>query len=123
MELSTGAASLKNAIASPAALPLAAFILGWGGLSVHCQTLPFWQEIGLSARPYFLAKFLQGAVAAGFTALGSRLFPLSLPAMAPVALTYVPCLVRQELLALWALSGIYFLLTIKKSGKTAKKPL
>ena len=39
---------------------LAAFLLGWGGLSVHCQSLLFVLETDLSCKPYFVGKFLQG---------------------------------------------------------------
>ena len=38
-ELSSGAAALEGLRPGPATLALAAFLLGWGGLSVHFQTL------------------------------------------------------------------------------------
>lgn len=114
LELSTGTAALSESISSAAALPLAAFILGWGGLSVHCQSLPFWQKAGVRPGPYLVAKLLQGILSAGLTVLGTRLFPLSLPVMAPVTSLAVPNLLGREILALWGLSGVYFFLFGKK---------
>lgn len=115
LELSTGSAALEKAAASPGALPLAAFILGWGGLSVHCQSLPFWRKAGVSAAPYLWAKLAQGLLSALLTSVGVKLFPLTLPVMAPAGLlSAAPQLLGQEILALWALSGVYFLLSGKK---------
>jgi len=118
-ELSIAIYSLADLSSLPAALPLAAFILGWGGFSVHCQALPFLNRCVDSFRPYFLGKFLQGVVAAILTAL---LAPLLLPATTPAMLPlegiffYSPALqlLHQEFLALWLLSGVYFLLSQKK---------
>lgn len=123
LELSTGVAHLGEAEHVGAALPLAAFLLGWGGLSVHCQTLPFWHEAGVAPGPYLLAKFLQGLLAAGLTALGLHLLPLSLPTMATEPLSPCPSLWARESLALWALSGVYFLLAGKRGGNQQEKPL
>lgn len=124
MELSTGTASLGEAAGSSAALPLAAFILGWGGLSVHCQSLPFWRTAGVKAGPYLGAKFAQGILSAGLTALALWWFPLSLPVMAPRLTLVSPCLLGRELLALWGAAGVYFfLLHPKKSGKDKKERL
>lgn len=44
---------------------MAAFILGWAGLSVHCQVLSFIGQSGLSTRTYFLGKLLHGFLSAG----------------------------------------------------------
>lgn len=123
MEISTGTAALREGTASPAALPLAAFLLGWGGLSVHCQSLPYWRQAGVPVGPYLGAKLVQGLLSAGLTALGASLFPLSLPVMASTASLVAPSLLRRELLALWALSGIYSLLPKKRGGKAGGKPV
>lgn len=117
LEISTGITSLGEAVASPAALPLAAFLLGWGGCSVHCQTLPHWREAGLPMTPYLLAKFCQGLLAAGLTLLFLRFSPLSLPVMAPVELTTPVSLLGREMTALWALAGGYALFSGKRGGK------
>ena len=64
LEVSTGSACLQGAPLTAGTAALAAFLLGWGGLSVHCQSLLFLVETDLSCRPYFLGKFLQGLLSA-----------------------------------------------------------
>lgn len=57
-------------------LALAGAILGWAGLSVHCQVLSFLSGSGLSARPYLLGKLIQSVLAAFFTYLLAFAAPL-----------------------------------------------
>lgn len=122
LELSTGSAALGDAAGSPGALPLAAFILGWGGLSVHCQSLPFWRKAGVPAAPYLRAKLVQGVLSALLTYIGVKVFPLTLPVMAPSGvLLAAPQPLGQEILALWVLSGAYFLLSRKKRLEKQQK--
>jgi sporulation integral membrane protein YlbJ len=64
LELSTGSACLQGVELTPLTAALSAFLLGWGGLSVHCQSLSFLLHTDLSCRPYFVGKFLQGAFSA-----------------------------------------------------------
>ena len=45
---------------------LAAALLGWGGVSVHCQTAAVLEETELSLGRYLLAKALQAVVSALF---------------------------------------------------------
>lgn len=47
---------------------LAAALAGWGGVSVHCQTLAVLGESGLSAVPYLKGKVVQGLVSAALAA-------------------------------------------------------
>lgn len=68
LELSSGIASLNGGTASGRLVP-AAFLLGWGGLSVHCQVLAFVGSRGLSLRPYFVGKLLHAILAAALTAV------------------------------------------------------
>ena len=121
LEISTGTAALQGAVDAPGALPLAAFLLGWGGLSVHCQSLPFWRAAGVRPGPYLRAKFLQGMLAAGITMLASACLPLSVPAMAPLADPFCPGLFHQEVFALFVLAGVSFLRfpqkRVEKTGK------
>ena len=37
----------------------AAGLLGWGGLSIHCQTAAVIEDSGLSMKRYFIGKVLQ----------------------------------------------------------------
>ena len=38
LELGTGIGAMQGLAPTPANLALAAFLIGWGGVSVHCQT-------------------------------------------------------------------------------------
>ena len=109
-EMSGGVAALGGA-AAPLRLRLtvAAFLLAWGGLSVHCQTLSLLSDSGLSVRPYFAGKFAHGLLAAGLTWLAAPFLPLaqaagSIPLLAGQAsLPFSPAVgaVCAALLALW----------------------
>ena len=65
-----GLFELTGGVAEAAALPceigavIAAFISGWSGFSVHFQIMSICADRGISFKPYFLAKFAQGIVAA-----------------------------------------------------------
>ena len=43
---------------------MAAFMLGWAGVSVHCQVMAFLGDSGLSLRTYVAGKLLHGALSA-----------------------------------------------------------
>lgn len=121
LEISTGTSALQEANTLSLALPLASFLLGWGGLSVHCQSLPFWRQAGVPMLPYLKAKLLQGVLSAGLTALGMRLIPLSQPTMTLPETSLLPTLPSVEMTVLWGLAGIYFFLfPSKNSGKHGK---
>ncbi len=82
LEMSSGVSSLRGAVGDTAPLSMAAFMLGWAGLSVHCQVLAFLGDSGLSMRTYFVGKLLHGGLSAGYTALLIHFFPLPTPASA-----------------------------------------
>ena len=77
LELSSGVAALPSGISS---VPMAAFLLGWGGLSVHCQTMSVLEGSGLSIRPCLIGKFLHGVLSAALTALALKLWPQAIAA-------------------------------------------
>lgn len=85
IELSSGVWTLSGASGMAGRMSMAAFMLGWAGLSVHCQVLSFLGGSGLSVRTYIAGKFLHGGLAALFTALLVRLFPLKEPVAAYLA--------------------------------------
>jgi hypothetical protein len=62
LELSSGLSLLGGA--SPVSLCTAAFLMGWGGLSVHCQVSSFASRHGLSLRRYYAARALSGLLGA-----------------------------------------------------------
>lgn len=78
IEMTSGVWSLRDVAGTLGdRLCMAAFILGWAGLSVHCQVLSFIGSTGLSTRTYFFGKLLHGVFSAVIlwcisTALGWR---------------------------------------------------
>ena len=114
LEISTGTAALQGSTSLSVSLPLAAFLLGWGGFSVHCQSLPFWRQAGVQMLPYLTAKLLQGVLSAAFTVLGMHILPLSQPTMMSTEYICPFTLPNWEIIALWGLAGIYFFLPSKK---------
>lgn len=75
LELSSGVSELRG----EGRLVLAAFMLGWAGLSVHCQVLCFLGDSGLRANTYLIGKALHGVL--------SALFAVGLGQVLPEALT------------------------------------
>jgi sporulation integral membrane protein YlbJ len=73
------AASVSNLTSN---VKMAAFMLGWAGLSVHCQALSFICDSGLKAGTYIAGKLLHGILSAVLVTLLFRLVPFSLPASA-----------------------------------------
>ena len=92
VELTNGIAALP-ALALPqhVLLPLLSFLLGFGGLSVHCQTLSLTQAAGLSARRHTVGKLMHGVIAAALAGIWCCAAPRSLPVFAP-AEAYAPAL-------------------------------
>ncbi len=84
LELSSGVSSLTDGALS-GRLSMAAFMLGWAGLSVHCQVLAFLGDSGLSMRTYVAGKLLHGGLSAALTGALFRLLPLDAPASAYLA--------------------------------------
>ena len=76
LEVSSGVWSLTGDGSLGGRLSMAAFMLGWAGISVHCQVLSFLGESGLNVRTYVGGKLLHGLISAALTALVFRLFPL-----------------------------------------------
>ena len=64
---------------------MAAFMLGWAGLCVHCQVLAFLGDSGLSMGTYVAGKLLHGGLSSLITVGLCRLFPLEEPAAAYLA--------------------------------------
>ena len=131
LELSSGVASLQGGAGLTGRVSLAAFMLGWAGLSVHCQVLSFLVDSGLSARVYLAGKLCHGLIAAGLTYALTRLFPLSAPVAdylveqteSIAALDFSTALAASTLAALagWLiLAGLCGSLLRKKYGKSSQ---
>ena len=74
LELSSGVYSLTDGSLT-GRLSMAAFMLGWAGVSVHCQVMAFLGDSGLSLRTYVAGKLLHGALSAALIGGLLRLFP------------------------------------------------
>lgn len=79
LELSSGVSSLQGEAQLAGRVSMAAFMLGWAGLSVHCQVLSFLVDSGLSAKVYLAGKLCHGLIAAGLTYALTKVVPLSAP--------------------------------------------
>ena len=79
IELSSGVWTLAGDGALAGRMSMAAFMLGWAGVSVHCQVLSFIGDSGLSAGTYLVGKILHGGLSALFVSGLTRLFPLEAP--------------------------------------------
>ena len=131
VELSSGVSSLQ-AGGTGSRLELAAFMLGWAGLSVHCQVLSFLGGSGLSVKPYFIGKLLHGCLSALFIAGLQQLFPLELPVSSALTeqvetLTHLDFATALTIstTAAWLVWLLFFALALfaawKNSGKRRRK--
>ena len=84
LEISSGVSSLSGGSLT-GRMSMAAFMLGWAGLSVHCQVLSFLGDSGLSMGTYFVGKLLHGLFAAALLSVLTRLIPLDAPVGAYLA--------------------------------------
>lgn len=109
IELSNGIASLPLRPLS-LTLPLASFLLGWGGLCVHGQTVSVLSDTDLSIPPYLLAKFLHGLLSALLCIGFSALLPHAVTAMArstppqPTFASLLPGFLLCAAICLWSLA-------------------
>ncbi len=86
IELTSGVWSLRNVSGElTTSIAMAAFMLGWAGLSVHCQVLSFLGSTGLSVHSYILGKCLHGILSAVFVLGLARLLRLESPVSAVLA--------------------------------------
>lgn len=74
LELTNGVAALPAGDLA-GGLPMAAFLLGWGGLSVQCQTMSVLRDTGLSIKPCLVGKLLHGLISAALAVPALRLLP------------------------------------------------
>lgn len=128
LELSSGVSALSGADERSAQIILAAFMLGWGGLSVHCQVLSLPGSSELSMQPYFVGKLLHGGLSAALTAWLLPHLPQNLLAAADLNGTtqaFAPFgfsrgLSRSVLYA-WTVWLVCFLLVVRAVKKSSGK--
>ena len=71
LELGNGIGSMTGLAISPINLALAAFILSWGGLSVHFQTFSMIAGTDIKTARYMIGRFLTALIAAALALLGA----------------------------------------------------
>lgn len=73
LELGSGIAALNGLAPTPATLAVAALMLGWGGLSVQCQTLSAFADTDIKCARHLAGRALCGGLAAGLTYISALL--------------------------------------------------
>ena len=124
LELSSGVSTLTGGGPLSGRLVAAAFMLGWAGLSVHCQVLSFIGGSGLSAGTYLAGKVLHAALSALLTAGLARVFPLEAPVshyladqVAGIASVDFHTALALSTVCAWVLFLIFLLLAAAGAGK------
>ncbi|MBQ3276787.1 MAG: hypothetical protein IJH47_07025 [Oscillospiraceae bacterium] len=74
LELSSGIGAMAGMAPTPAALALGSFLLGWGGLCVHLQSLAVTGKAGLDLKGRRRGKLLHGVLSAAVTYAAAWLF-------------------------------------------------
>ena len=132
IELTSGVWSLREVSGQVAAsVAMAAFMLGWAGLSVHCQVLSFIGNSGISVRTYVIGKFLHGVISAVLVFLIVKAIAFDAPVavylaeqlghIAQMRFTTSLRISSAAAAALGAFLLIISLLPIKNSGKSVRK--
>ena len=128
IELTSGVWTLTGDGSTSGKLSMAAFLLGWAGLSVHCQVLSFLGGSGLSVRTYIGGKLLHGGLSALFIGLLLRFFPLEEPVAAylaeqveGIAGVDFSSALTISLAAAWTMWLLFFLAAAAAVGKTSRK--
>ena len=73
-ELGNSITEMQGLRPSPINLALAAFILGWGGISVHFQTLSLISETDIKTARYIIGRFLIAIIGAIFSYTAATVF-------------------------------------------------
>lgn len=77
----------KSADALSIRIALSAFMLGWSGISVHCQVLSFTGKTDLSIRPYFAGKLLSAFLSVLYSLAFFKISPISSVTVSAIANT------------------------------------
>lgn len=64
LEIGTGLGAMQGLAATPQNLALCAFLIGWGGVSVHCQTAAVLAGTTLKSARHTAGRFLNGVLSA-----------------------------------------------------------
>lgn len=70
LELGSGIGQMRGLALHPMNLALAAFLVGWGGVSVHYQTMAQIAGTGLEGRYHFAGRLMSGSIGAVLAYIG-----------------------------------------------------
>lgn len=73
IELGNGIGSMSGLTAGPLSLALAAFILGWGGISVHFQTFAMLDGTDIKTARYIIGRFVIALIGSALALFGAIL--------------------------------------------------
>lgn len=73
LELGSGAGAMRGLALTPANLALAAWILGWGGVSVHFQTMAVIADADIKSGLHFAGRLVSAFIGAGLAYLAGLL--------------------------------------------------
>lgn len=62
-----------------------ALVLGWSGLAVHCQIMPYLSKLNMKLRYFWISRIIIGGVSAAVSYLFFRLFPCEISVFADSA--------------------------------------
>lgn len=71
LEMGSGVGQMQGLSVTPMSLALAAFIVGWGGISVHFQTMAQIAGTELEGRIHFAGRLMSGSIGALMAYLGA----------------------------------------------------
>lgn len=125
IEMSNGVHMVASAQSSQGLkVAIISFILGWGGLSVHAQSLNFIRKTAIKTPLYLLSKFLHGAIAFISTLL---LFPSylnyteqSAPTLARSHLKFFPMISSGFIIVALIISAFALYFNFKGSPQETK---
>jgi sporulation integral membrane protein YlbJ len=128
VEMTSGVWTLSDSGALAGRLSMAAFMLGWAGVSVHCQVLSFIGNSGLSVGTYVVGKLLHGTFSAIFVRLFAGFFALDAPVGSYLAeqvddivtISFGTAL-TISLVAAWAAWILFFLISAHAAQKSSRK--
>lgn len=120
IEMTGGVVSLPvETLGFPAAMALCAFIIGFGGISVHCQVLSLLGDRPIPMGRYFRGKLAQGLLSAAMT------YPASLYFLRDVAVSMPPIdserLYAASPLYYFIVMGVYLSLALLLSSLTSRE--
>ena len=127
-EMCSGVSSLAEGGDLRLRMAAASLILGWGGMSIHLQTISVLSETDLRMSKYFIGSLLKGIISGAVTYFSFPLFVRFVPAGAfSISETNIASTTFTGTLAfsltLSAVVLLLFALPSKSCGKKAKKHL